>query len=98
MLIDEVSAIGFVAAATAGLAGTISLVTSKSAAVVGVAVSITTISAAANVGIVLARGDWQDALGPLGALLFNLSALIGAGLVSFAAVHHVPWLRRRLAG
>src|SRR5215211_889650 len=52
----------FVVAFTAGAAGVVALGRAKSGAVVGVLVSITTIPAAANVGVALAMGESSEAL------------------------------------
>ena len=44
----------------AGAAGALSLSTAKSGALVGVLISVTTIPAAANVGVASAYGDWDE--------------------------------------
>ena len=52
---DEFS---FIVAAFAGAAGVLSLTSAKSGALVGVLISVTTIPAAANIGVAAALGDW----------------------------------------
>ena len=47
----------------AGVAGALSLSTAKSGALVGVLISVTTIPAAANVGVAAAYGDWSEMAG-----------------------------------
>ena len=47
----------------AGTAGALSLSTAKSGALVGVLISVTTIPAAANVGVAAAYGDWTEVRG-----------------------------------
>ena len=49
----------FFVAFCAGAAGMLCLSTAKSGALIGVLISVTTIPAAANVGIALAYGDWD---------------------------------------
>ena len=52
-----------------------SLTTAKSSALVGVLISVTTIPAAAYVGVAAAYGNWDDCRGALVQLLLNLAAL-----------------------
>ena len=70
----------FVVALAAGAAGVIGLGRAKSGAVVGVMVSITTIPAAANVGVALAMGNGSEAVKSLSILLVNLGGLLAGGL------------------
>jgi uncharacterized hydrophobic protein (TIGR00271 family) len=86
---------GFVAFC-AGIAGMLSLTTAKSGALIGVLISVTTIPAAANVGVAAAYKDWSSFRGSLGQLGINVAALLVAGtltLVVQRAVYH----RRRAA-
>jgi uncharacterized hydrophobic protein (TIGR00271 family) len=89
-LIAEPNAASFVVALAAGIAGMIALGQAKSGAVVGVLVSVTTIPAAANVGVALALGNLDEAAGALAQLVINLSGLVIAGVGSL-------WLGRRLS-
>ena len=57
---DEFS---FIVAALAGTAGILSLTSAKSGALVGVLISVTTIPAAANVGLAAAYQDVDEMLG-----------------------------------
>ena len=50
----------FLVAACAGAAGMLSLSTAKSGALIGVLISVTTIPAAANIGVTAAYGDWDN--------------------------------------
>ena len=52
----------------------LSLSTAKSGALIGVLISVTTIPAAANIGIAAALGDWDTAAGSAGQLVVNLAA------------------------
>ena len=48
----------FFVAFVAGVAGILSLTSAKSGALIGVLISVTTIPAAANIGVAAAYGDW----------------------------------------
>lgn len=69
-----------IVAVLAGIAGTLSLTTAKSGALVGVLISVTTIPAAANVGVAVAYGDWAEARGALAQLVINLAAIVAAAI------------------
>jgi len=86
----------FVVAFVAGAAGIIALGRAKSGAVVGVLVSITTIPAAANVGVALAVGDPSEAGQSLEILLVNLAGLLAGGVLTLLATR--VWARRIEAG
>lgn len=81
-LIAHPDFLAFFAAASAGAAGVLSLSTAKSGALIGVLVSVTTIPAAANVGISIAYGDGSGVAGSVGQLAVNLSAILLAGTVT----------------
>jgi uncharacterized hydrophobic protein (TIGR00271 family) len=86
----------FVVAFVAGAAGIIALGRAKSGAVVGVLVSITTIPAAANIGVALAMGDPSEAAKSLSILLVNLVGLLAGGVVTLLGTR--VWARRIEAG
>jgi len=69
----------FFVAACAGAAGMLSLSTAKSGALIGVLISVTTIPAAANIGIAAAYADWAAWRGSVGQLAVNLAAILLAG-------------------
>jgi uncharacterized hydrophobic protein (TIGR00271 family) len=69
----------------AGVAGMLSLTTAKSGALIGVLISVTTIPAAANVGVAAAYGDWDAFGGSLGQLGLNIASLLVAGILTLAA-------------
>ena len=58
--------ISFVVALLAGIAGTLSLTSAKSGALVGVAISVTTVPAAANAAVAFSYQDLRADLGVLG--------------------------------
>lgn len=66
----------------AGVAGVVSLTSAKSAGLVGVAVSVTTIPAAADVGVAAAAGRWSECGGAAAQLAVNLVALVVAGVAT----------------
>jgi uncharacterized hydrophobic protein (TIGR00271 family) len=86
----------FFVAVCAGAAGMLSLSTAKSGALIGVLISVTTIPAAANVGVAAAYGDWDSFGGSLGQLGVNIVSLLVAGTLTLA-VQRAVFLRRREA-
>ena len=84
----------FFVAFCAGTAGMLSLSTAKSSALIGVFISITTIPAAANVGVAAAYGDWSSFRGSLTQLGVNLGAIVLAGTTTLA-LQRVLYGRRR---
>lgn len=66
----------------AGAAGVLSLTSAKSGALVGVLISVTTIPAAANIGIAAALGNWGDWVGAMLQLTINLIAIVAAGVTT----------------
>jgi uncharacterized hydrophobic protein (TIGR00271 family) len=79
----------FVVAFCAGMAGMLSLSTAKSGALVGVLISVTTIPAAANVGIAFTYQDWDAWRGSLAQLAINVTAILLAGTLTL-------WVQRLL--
>ncbi len=82
----------FLVAYLAGTAGVLSLTSAKSGALIGVLISVTTIPAAANIGVAAAFGDWSEWAGALGQLSLNLSAIFLAGI---GTLFLQRWLYRR---
>jgi uncharacterized hydrophobic protein (TIGR00271 family) len=78
----------------AGVAGMLSLTTAKSGALIGVLISVTTIPAAANVGVSAAYTDWDSFGGSLGQLGLNIASLLAAGIITLA-VQRTLFNRRR---
>ena len=68
----------------AGVAGMLSLQTAKSSALIGVLISVTTIPAAANVGVAAAYRDWGECQGAALQLAINLSMIVLAGVATLA--------------
>ncbi|GHH08009.1 DUF389 domain-containing protein [Streptomyces rubradiris] len=83
----------FVVAVLAGVAGILSLTSAKSGALVGVAISVTTVPAAANAAVALAYGDTSQTSGSTVQLLLNLLGIVLAGTLTLLAQKHF-WERR----
>lgn len=84
----------FVVAVFAGVAGVLSLTSAKSGALIGVLVSVTTIPAAANIGVAAALGEWGQWRGAMAQLAINLTAIVLAGVVTIW-VERLLYVRRR---
>ncbi len=83
-----------IVATLAGVAGMLSLSTAKSGALIGVLISVTTIPAAANVGVATAYGDWHEVGGAAAQLGLNLACIIVAGIATLTLQRRL--YRRRL--
>jgi uncharacterized hydrophobic protein (TIGR00271 family) len=81
-------------AVCAGAAGVLSLSTAKSGALIGVAISVTTIPAAANIGVSAAYQDWAGWRGSMAQLSINLASILIAGTVVLA-VQRLLYERRK---
>ncbi|MFE7134797.1 DUF389 domain-containing protein [Streptomyces sp. NPDC057638] len=92
--IYQPDAFSFVVAVLAGIAGTLSLTSARSGTLVGVAISVTTIPAAANAAVAFGFQEYRQAWGSTEQLLLNLTGIILAGTVTLL-VQHWAWSRRR---
>ncbi|MGH3498598.1 MAG: DUF389 domain-containing protein [Nocardioidaceae bacterium] len=79
-----------IVALLAGTAGVLSLTASKSAALVGVFISVTTVPAAGTIALTLAVGDFHEAGSSLVQLLVNIAGMIVAGTVTLL-VQRAVW-------
>jgi len=84
-LINTPNLFSVVVAVIAGLVGVVSLTLAKATTLTGVFISITTIPAAADVGVSLVYGAWKEAVGSLGQLLLNVGLLIIVGAIALHA-------------
>ncbi|WP_327174115.1 DUF389 domain-containing protein [Streptomyces sp. NBC_01335] len=75
----------FVVAFLAGIAGTLSLTSSKSAALIGVTISVTTVPAAANAAVAFSYSDYTQTTGSSQQLLANLGGIVLAGTLTLLA-------------
>ncbi len=94
--ISKPDAFSFIVAFVAGAAGMLSLTSAKSGALIGVLVSVTTIPAAANIGVAAAYGEWGEFRGALLQLVLNLTAIVLAG-VGTLFVERLIYVKRRRA-
>ncbi|MFF2629565.1 DUF389 domain-containing protein [Kitasatospora griseola] len=75
-------AMSFVVAFLAGVAGLLSLTSAKASALVGVAISVTTVPAAANAAVAVAYGEYAQGWGSAVQLALNLSGIVLAGVLT----------------
>ncbi|MFI5945671.1 DUF389 domain-containing protein [Streptomyces uncialis] len=75
----------FVVALLAGIAGTLSLTSAKSGALIGVAISVTTVPAAANAAVAFSFNDYAQWSGSTLQLLANLGGIVLAGTLTLIA-------------
>jgi uncharacterized hydrophobic protein (TIGR00271 family) len=80
----------------AGTAGVLSLTNAKSGALIGVLISVTTIPAAANIGVAAALGDGAEWAGAMEQLALNLAAILAASIGTLFIQRRL-YLRRRRA-
>ncbi len=73
-----------VVAVLAGVVGMLSLTEARSGALIGVLVSVTTIPAAANLGVATAYRQWSEVRGSALQLGVNLVGLVLAGVITLA--------------
>jgi len=85
----------FLVAYLAGTAGVLSLTSAKSGALIGVLISVTTIPAAANIGVAAALGDGSEWIGAMLQLSLNLSAIVLAGTGTLFLQRKLYQRRRR---
>jgi uncharacterized hydrophobic protein (TIGR00271 family) len=85
-----------VVAVLAGVVGMLSLTEARSAALIGVLVSATTIPAAANMGVAAAYGSWSEVGGAALQLALNLAGLVVAGVATLVVQARATGARPRL--
>ncbi|MEU2795180.1 MULTISPECIES: DUF389 domain-containing protein [unclassified Streptomyces] len=84
----------FVVAFLAGVAGTLSLTSAKSGALIGVAISVTTVPAAANAAVAFSYADYQQTAGSGRQLLANLAGIVLAGTLTLLLQKGLRRVRR----
>ena len=95
VLISDPDELSLMVAAFAGAAGVLSLTTAKSGALIGVLISVTTIPAAANIGLSVAYEDWSAWRGSMAQLAINVAAILGAGVLTLM-IQRMLYRRRRI--
>jgi uncharacterized hydrophobic protein (TIGR00271 family) len=91
-LINSPNVFSVVVAILAGLVGVVSLTQARTGALIGVFISVTTIPAAADIGLSVAFGSWGEAGGSAVQLLLNVVLLIVVGACGLSA-QRVIWRR-----
>jgi uncharacterized hydrophobic protein (TIGR00271 family) len=89
LFISQPDSLSVVVAVLAGIAGALAVTLPDARGLVGVFVSITTIPAAANIGVAFVAGEWSEMKGAAVQLTVNVTSLLVAGAVTLG-------LRRRL--
>jgi uncharacterized hydrophobic protein (TIGR00271 family) len=92
-LINTPNIFSVIVAVLAGLVGVVSLTEARANALIGVFISVTTIPAAASVGISIAFSSWREARGSFFQLLLNVVLLIVVGAAGLRAQRAI-WRRR----
>jgi uncharacterized hydrophobic protein (TIGR00271 family) len=78
-LINNPNLFSVVVAVLAGIVGVVSLTEARASALIGVFISVTTIPAAADIGLSLSYASWGEARGSAAQLLLNVVLLIAVG-------------------
>jgi uncharacterized hydrophobic protein (TIGR00271 family) len=99
-LINSPNLFSVVVAVLAAIVGVVSLTLSRAGALIGVFISVTTIPAAADIGVSLAFGGLREARGSTVQLLLNVVVLVVVGAVALRAQRLIwrRWLQTRAAG
>jgi uncharacterized hydrophobic protein (TIGR00271 family) len=92
-LINTPNIYSVIVAVLAGLVGVISLTEARANALIGVFISVTTIPAAADIGISLAFSSWHEAWGSVLQLLLNIVLLVVVGAAGLSTQRMI-WRRR----
>jgi uncharacterized hydrophobic protein (TIGR00271 family) len=95
-LIDNPNLFSVVVAVLAGIVGVVSLTEARASALIGVFISVTTIPAAADVGLAIGYASWHEAQGAAFQLLLNVAVLIAMGVLVLR-VQRVIWGARERA-
>jgi uncharacterized hydrophobic protein (TIGR00271 family) len=94
-LINSPNVFSVVVAVLAGIVGVVSLTEARASALIGVFISVTTIPAAADVGLSLAYSSWSEARGSAFQLLLNVVLLIAVGAAALRVQRRIWRTRER---
>ena len=92
-LINTPNIFSAIVAVLAGLVGVVSLTEARANALIGVFISVTTVPAAASVGVSIAYSSWREAGGSTLQLLLNVALLIAVGAGGLTTQRAI-WRRR----
>ncbi len=95
-LIDNPNLFSVVVAVLAGIVGVVSLTEARASALIGVFISVTTIPAAADVGLSIGYESWNEARGSAFQLLLNVALLIAMGALVLR-IQRLIWAARERA-
>jgi uncharacterized hydrophobic protein (TIGR00271 family) len=97
--INQPDVFSLVVAVLAGIVGVVSLTQARANALIGVFISVTTIPAAASIGVSVAFSSWREALGSALQLLLNVVVLIVVSAVDLTVQRKIShWHATRLRG
>jgi len=88
-LINTPDVFSVIVALLAGIVGVVSLTESRANALIGVFISVTTIPAAASVGVSIAYSSWSEAAGSTLQLLLNVVLLIVVGAAGLSTQRRI---------
>ena len=97
LFIAEPNWYSVIVAVLAGVVGVLALVGAKSTVLVGVLISVTTIPAAANVGVAAVYGNWESVKGAATQLVINVLAIVVSGITVLWVIKR-DRIRRALQG
>ena len=80
-LINSPNVFSVIVAVLAGIVGIISLAESRASTLIGVFISVTTIPAAADIGLSISYASWSEAWGSFLQLILNVAILIVVGMI-----------------
>jgi uncharacterized hydrophobic protein (TIGR00271 family) len=92
-LINNPNLFSLVVAVLAGIVGVVALTEARAGALIGVFISVTTIPAAADIGLSLAYSSWGEARGSALQLLLNVFVLIAVGALALR-LQRIIWRAR----
>jgi uncharacterized hydrophobic protein (TIGR00271 family) len=98
LFVSEPSRWSVIVALAAAVAGMLSLTSEKSGALVGVLVSVTTIPAAANMGLAIGYADADEFWGSAAQLVLNVCSMVTAGTITLLVLRRASrrnWARFR---
>jgi uncharacterized membrane protein len=81
-LISKPDLYSLVVALIAGIVGVVSILQARASALIGVFISVTTIPAAADMGVSAAFGHWSETLGATEQLVLNVVILLVVGVAA----------------
>ncbi len=91
-LINSPNVFSVVVAVLAGIVGILSLTEARASTLIGVFISVTTIPAAADIGLSMSYASWSEVRGSFFQLILNVSILIVVGMIMLVLQHRI-WER-----